>query len=285
MKLQTNLVLGGKIVDHSYEEIRNVAIDILAERELSNERLIQYVDLMNGISEVIRRRETGDTKYPIDGSRSQLSLNDQELFLEIFWDLFRQGIITLGFDRSNKEFPFFRVSALGKRILAHQQAYFFHDVTSYNKVIIENIPDIDEVTLLYLNEAMQAFLSGCVLSSSVMLGVAAEHSFELLIEDIEQNEAHKGTYNTVFKQKNILPKLNEFKKILDLHKGELSSEIKEDLDTNFSGIAAIIRNFRNDSGHPSGKIISREQCYILLQLFIPYCKKIYQLRKYYSEEG
>ena len=53
--------------------------------------------------------------------------------------------------------------------------------------------------------------------------------------------------------------------------------MKEDLDTNFSGILSIIRNFRNQSGHPSGKIIDREQAYILLQLFPPYCKKMYQL--------
>ncbi|MFL6597469.1 MAG: hypothetical protein ACJ8KF_05835, partial [Chthoniobacterales bacterium] len=31
------------------------------------------------------------------------------------------------------------------------------------------------------------------------------------------------------------------------------------------------------SGHPSGKIIDREQAYILLQLFPRYCKKMYQL--------
>jgi hypothetical protein len=50
----------------------------------------------------------------------------------------------------------------------------------------------------------------------------------------------------------------------------------------FSGILSIIRNFRNDSGHPSGKIIEREQAYILLQLFIPYCKKMYQMKDYFS---
>jgi len=58
--------------------------------------------------------------------------------------------------------------------------------------------------------------------------------------------------------------------------------VKEDLDTNFSGILSIIRNFRNQSGHPSGKIIDREQAYILLQLFPPYCKKMYQLMDFYA---
>jgi hypothetical protein len=89
----------------------------------------------------------------------------------------------------------------------------------------------------------------------------------------------------VSKERSILPKLNKFKQILDQHKGDLSSEIREDLDTNFLSIIAIIRNFRNESGHPSGKIISREQCYILLQLFVPYCKKIYHLKKFFEEKA
>ena len=57
----------------------------------------------------------------------------------------------------------------------------------------------------------------------------------------------------------------------------LPDEIKENLDTNLDGIMNTIRNFRNDSGHPSGNRISREQCYVNLNLFVPYCKKAYQL--------
>ena len=125
-------------------------------------------------------------------------------------------------------------------------------------------------------------MSGCMLSSSVMLGVAAEHSFEQLLETIAGNSKHEPTFKSVFKERSILHKLNKFKNILDQHIADFTPEIREDLDTNFSGIIAIIRNFRNESGHPSGKIISREQCYILLQLFIPYCKKIYQLKKFFE---
>ena len=186
-------------------------------------------------------------------------------------------------DRLNKEFPWFRVSSYGKKLLEHnQEPYFFHDVSSYEAVIKQNIPEIDDVTLLYLKEAMQAFMSGCMLSSSVMLGVAAEHSFERLLEIVTGNPKYEPVFKSVNKERSILPKLNKFKQILDQHKSELTPEIREDLDTNFISIVAIIRNFRNESGHPSGKIISREQCYILLQLFIPYCKKIYQLKKFFE---
>jgi hypothetical protein len=271
------------MVDHTYEEIRKVAIDILSGKEKVRYDPCQFESFRVGIAEVIQNREAPPNSRVDNIGTPRLSDNDDLFFQEVFWDLFRQGIITFGMDRMNTQLPWFRVSSNGEKILIHNQdPYFFHDVSTYEIVIKQNIPDIDEVTLLYLKEAAQAFMSGCMLSSSVMLGVAAEHSFEQLMEIIIGNPKYESIFKGVLKERSILPKLNKFKSILDQHIGEFTPEIREDIDTNFSGIISIIRNFRNESGHPSGKIISREQCYILLQLFIPYCKKIYQLKKFFE---
>jgi hypothetical protein len=86
----------------------------------------------------------------------------------------------------------------------------------------------------------------------------------------------------VASERTILQKVNKFKNILDQQVRQLPPDVKEDLDTQFAGILSIIRTFRNQSGHPTGKIVDREQAYVLLQLFIPYCKKMYQLMAYYS---
>jgi len=273
------------MTDHSYEEIRKVAIEILSGK-IKTEYGANHFDHFNlSISEIFQKRSLGNSNR-IDGRILPLDTHDNLLYQEVFWDLFRQGIITLGMDRANNNFPWFRVSSYGEKLLEHnQEPYFFHDVSSYEAVIKENIPDIDDITLLYLKEAMQAFMSGCMLSSSVMLGVAAEHSFEKLLENTAENSRYETVFKSVSKERSILPKLNKFKQILDQHIGEYPPDIREDLDTNFTGIIAIIRNFRNESGHPSGKIISREQCYILLQLFIPYCKKIYQLKRFFVENA
>ena len=270
--------------DHSYEEIRSVAIEILSDKVKTQYGANNFDNFKLSISEIFQKRSPLKNSMKIEGRISPLSNNDELLFQEVFWDLFRQGIITLGMDRANSNFPWFRVSSFGERVLENQNPYFFHDVSTYETVIKQNIPDIDEVTFLYLKEAMQAFMSGCLLSSSVMLGVAAEHSFEKLLEIIAGSSKYESVFRSVNKERSILPKLNKFKQILDQHIGEVTPEIREDLDTNFSGIIAIIRNFRNESGHPSGKIISREQCYILLQLFIPYCKKIYQLKDFFEKQ-
>ncbi len=268
-------------VDHTYEEIRQCVLDVLAGRESGSYDPSQYLNLQVTVAEVFLRRENPGRK-PV--GESKLSRYDRELFLEVFWDLFRQGIITLGLNDSNPNFPFFRVSANGKKILEGQEPYFFHDLSTYEKVIKENISNVDEITLIYLKESMQAFLSGCLLSSAVMLGVATEHSFLKLLDIIERNPDYVEMFKNAFTQRTILQKFNKFRNILDQIFGILPADVKEDLDTNLSGILSMIRNFRNESGHPSGKIIGREQCYILLHLFIPCCRKIYELIEYFKSK-
>lgn len=273
------------MAEHSFEEIRSVALDILAGREQTAYSPDQFGHMLTGIAEVFTRREgpsgssggrhiTGGTPQPLPA--------DADKFLEVFWGLFRDGIITLGLNSSNREFPFFRLSEFGKRLVKDSGAYFFHDVSTYEALIRKEVSAIDDVTMIYLKEAMQAFRSGCILSASVMLGVATEHTFLVLIETIENNSTHAATFANVSKERTILQKVNKFMGILDQQLKSLPPEIKEDLDTHFAGILSIIRNFRNQSGHPSGKIIDREQAFILLQLFIPYCKKMYLLIDHYK---
>jgi hypothetical protein len=264
-------------MDHSYEEIRSAAIQYLSQLRDGS----QYVNFKNGIGQILKTKEQGTSANP---SRSRhmfvedegLSRRDADLFLEIFWGLFREGIITLGYNDHNPEFPWFRVSEFGKKVLSNQDPYFFRDVSTYESLVRARVRDIDETTLLYLKEAVQAFQSGCILSSSVMIGVSAEHSFLLLLDTISAS-AHATLFKKATDERSILRKLNAFKKIIDGNMNLLSSRTKEDLDTQFMSVITMIRNFRNESGHPSGKIISREQCYILLQVFIPCCEKIYQL--------
>ncbi len=266
---------------HSYEEIRTVAIELLSEHENPNYPLTQYEHFRLSVGGVFARREGRE----IDPQYPPLDNEDNEFFLEVFWDLFRQGIITLGLNNSNREFPWFKVTSFGKKILENQSGYFFHDVSSYEKVIKSEIPLINETTLLYLKEAMQSFRSGCLLSASVMLGVATEHTFELLLESTQENPNWSEKFSKAINEKWTLRRINKFKEDLEQNIGDIPKEIKEDLDTNFAGIISVIRNFRNESGHPTGKVVSREQAFVLLQLFIPYCKKLYALMDFFKNQN
>ena len=230
---------------------------------------------------MLARRE-GRIQPGHHGATYPLDPQDKELLLELFWDLFRQGVISLGRNDSNREFPFFHLTRWGRQLAEGQEAYFFHDVSSYEAAIRREVPNIDAVTLMYLKEAMQAFRSGCMLSATVMLGVSVEHTFELLVENLEAHATHKVAFAPVFGERTLLRKFNKFRAILDSMTKSLPAEIKEDLDTHFAGILSVIRTYRNESGHPTGKIMDREQTFVLLQLFIPYCKKQYQLMQHFK---
>lgn len=274
--------------DHSYEEMRKAAIDILARRWKNNVADgFKIPDNYDYFKEAVGSLlNTKDVTYGRPPEECVISQADSDRFLEVFWDLFRQGIISLGSSDKSREFPRFRLSEHGKRIIDSKDLYFFHDVSSYEAVIREQIPDIDSVTLLYLKEAMQAFYSGCYLSSSVMLGVASEHTFLKLLETAKNNKPYDNMFRNALNGRSISQKFEAFKNKLKQEIGNnnitLPYEITENLDSNLEGIMNTIRRFRNDSGHPSGNVVSREQCYVNLNLFIPYCKTAYGLTRYFG---
>jgi len=261
---------------HSYEELRAAALDILSEREQVGYSPDNYENLSLGLGEIFARRE-GRIQPGHHGATYHLDREDKELFLELFWDLFRQGLITLGMNDSNREFPFFRLTKLGRQLAVGGNSYFFHDVSSYEAAVRSEVPSIDEATVVYLKEAMQAFRSGCLLSATVLIGVAAEHTFLLLIDSVEVSPTWSPVFKAVSAERTLLTRFNKFRNILEQHLKTLAPEVREDLDTHLSGILSVLRTFRNSAGHPTGLIIGREQVFVLLQLVIPYCKKQYQL--------
>jgi hypothetical protein len=119
-------------LDHSFEEIRAATLDLLAGRESASYPPNQYQRLLVGVGEIFAKRSNPNfrqTVPPPNPNFTGLSSNDAELFLEVFWSLFREGIITLGLNDANREFPHCRVTEFGRKILAHPHAYFFHDVS------------------------------------------------------------------------------------------------------------------------------------------------------------
>jgi hypothetical protein len=271
---------------HSYEEIRAAFLDLLAGREKAEYyTLDQYGHVSKNIAIVLQSRE-----LPADEIRKQRERNeypylcrpDDRLLSEVFWNLFLERIITLGAEGGEPIFPWFRLSQYGREILKNPDTHFYHDVASFELLIRREVRKIHETTVVYLKESMQAFRAGCLLSSTVMLGVAAEDTFLRLAEAIKAGGKHPTLSTTIENQRQLLPKVMAYLRVLDSHKGDMTSDLREGLDSTVLGIQELIRTYRNESGHPSGKIIAREQCYVLLNLFVPYARKMYQLIDHYA---
>jgi hypothetical protein len=47
-------------------------------------------------------------------------------------------------------------------------------------------------------------------------------------------------------------------------------------------IADLLRIYRNDSGHPTGKQISREDAYSNLRVFMSYMERLYKLKAFFE---
>ena len=270
-------------MSHSYEEIRSAAFEVLAG-DTSEYSLDQYNHLKIEVGKLLDQYDGASPKipgaYPAD---TALNDEDADLFRQVFWDMFRQGIITLGKnDRLNKNFPFFLLTAFGKKAVAEGDTYFITDYTEFEQRIRNDIPNIDEVTLIYLKESFQAFRNGCLISSAVTLGVAAERLFILLLDQLLSDPDYKQEFKGVFAARGMLSRIEKFKRVCQKYRKSFDYEIRERFDTEFLGIQQLIRKFRNESGHPTGIIIDREQAFVNLQLFIPFGKMIHRLMDFFN---
>jgi hypothetical protein len=265
---------------HSYEELRDVVIDVLHQRISGNN---QYTTLVEHTARVINQREPSNvnlgTGIAYQGAAAALHPSDRDKILEIFWDLFRQGVFTLGLNDNNPQWPWFRLSRFGESEDA-RQPFRFHDTGSYIAMITKAVPDLLSSTKMYLDEAVAAFYSGCFLAATVMLGVAAEAEFLRLIDVANKNAKIGTSFEKAAKERFIRAKIEAFRKGLDPHLKSLPDAAKEDLDINLNAVQSILRIARNGAGHPSGAAPpSREQVYINLQIFVPYAVQVARLRQ------
>ncbi len=82
---------------HNYEEIREVVVDVLSKA--STNGVNQFSSVLEHTARTLARRHNAPqlpTGMAYPGADSQLHPNDSNTVLEVVWDLFRQGVVTLG---------------------------------------------------------------------------------------------------------------------------------------------------------------------------------------------
>lgn len=260
----------------TYEEVRNAAIRVLSGKVEAKYNPDQYEHLLLAVEDLLAP-PAPQGFYA--GNRRETNPEVRRHFLEVFWDLFRQGVITLGMNDSNREFPFCRLTAHGKKIVSDEHSYFIHDVSALIDRVRKEVPKVSDATVMYLGESLQCFRSGCMLASTVMLGVAAESEFERLLEKATSSTTWKSKFESAAKERTALKRLTKFQNVLRGEAKNFPDDVMESFDTYFTAIADLIRTFRNEAGHPTGKVPDREQVYVLINLFVPYCKKVATLSK------
>lgn len=214
----------------------------------------------------------------------QLTPQEEMVVREIIWDLLLQGMLTPGKNSSNPDFPpWCRVTDYGLKCL-EEDRILPYDPDGYLAHLCKEIPLIDSVILMYVTESLHTFLNGNMLASTVMLGVASEKAFLLLLEALtnafsdpnQKKDFEKEIRKAGFSIKRRFDVLRN-----KLNKLTLPPELADALDIQISGFFTTIRYSRNDAGHPTGRKFNRDEVLGLLHLFPGYCKRVYGLIRYF----
>lgn len=229
-----------------------------------------------------------DTTHP--GSSYQgtrLLPREEESVRIILWEFIMQGILVPGMDAPNPNLPWISLTPYGKECLKSGGGPLPYDPDGYLQTLSEEIPGLDPDILVYITESLQCFRRGLMLASTVMLGVAAEKAALLLFEafiDAHGDASRKEELNRkITKQRMFKTMYENFRKYLDaLPKSYLPSNIAEDLEVQLDAVQSWIRTCRNDAGHPTGRTIRREQAFANLQLFRPFCRRLYDLQAHFQ---
>jgi hypothetical protein len=214
-------------------------------------------------------------------ARYFLSRSDQSKVQDIFWDLLIEGVVRpgLGDGSGNNDLPHFHVTDRG-RVALSESSPSPYDPDGYLKRLRDQIASIDPVIVTYLAESLHTFRIGCLLSSTVTLGCASEKALLLLIEAYARALAKSRSEKFIkaTEGKMIKQQFDVFQQRLEDHlKGMLDRDLLADLETRLLGVFSMIREVRNDAGHPTGRVPQRDVCYANLMVFPSYLRKVYDL--------
>lgn len=262
------------------EQLRSVVLDALRDDPNSNlSKVCGTVARLAVERKLVPNPLEGRGMY---GGSFGLNNRDWDKVHEILWDLVIEGIIRPGYlnSRSHEQWPFFHTTEYGKTVVELNRPTPF-DPDGYLRRLSNDIPNLDPVIVDHLTECLKTFRVNCLLSSTVMLGAACEKAFLLLVEAYAQaivDPARKQRFESDTKAKMIKRQWDEFEKQrVGRLMGLLPGDIKEDLETALNGVFSMVRNYRNDAGHPTGRRIDREVLYAAIVVVPIYLKKVYDL--------
>ena len=159
----------------------------------------------------------------------------------------------------------------------------------YLKALAKKVPDASPAVLQYAREALISFRNGCYLASAVMLGVASEAAFLEMagsLGNLLQDDEEKRFREVIRSQKqNYLTKFAEFRKRIEAHKSQLPAELADNMALTMDAVLDLLRVYRNESGHPTGKQIGWDDAFTTLHMFPSLLKKLYDLKAFLEQQS
>lgn len=187
----------------------------------------------------------------------------------------------------NASYPWLTITEYGKEVFQNED-WLPYDPDGYIKELKSRIPEIDDITLIYIKESVSAYNRRLLISASITLGIASENLMLNLIEAysdwISEKEKKESFRKKIDNKYQFYKKYEVFKKELTNDKKKIPKEFIKNIDTILDGIFNFIRINRNAAGHPTGEKNSAKLIYSNLQIFSEYSKSIIQLVEYFKSK-
>ncbi|MCA9758836.1 MAG: hypothetical protein KDA27_23785 [Candidatus Eisenbacteria bacterium] len=201
---------------------------------------------------------------------------------QAFWQLFLEGIVAPGFNAYNEKFPWFHVTDYGKKVLAGSGAPV-HDPDGYLARLDSRISTLDPTVRCYLAESLSTFSRGSIVSSAVMLGIAAERVFDLLCESIDSAIAspkEKAKFQGICLRFQMKPKLDFVVAKFQSATVRGLSGFPDNAHIAVLALYDFLRTQRNELGHPQTlpPRLDREEMFANLQVFARYYETVDKIR-------
>lgn len=197
------------------------------------------------------------------------------------WSLIGQGLAYIDYSDSAAENWSLYLTEAG-RAAASDEEVTPDDPGGYLRQLVVEIPEVTPLVKSYAEEALLAYNARLYRASAVMLGVASEAAVlevALALAGVMNETEAKPYLETINARKqNFVAKFEVFAQKLRSRKNLLPEDLADGLDLTLNAVTDLLRVSRNDAGHPTGRSIDRNDCYIHLRMFVRYARKLYSLK-------
>lgn len=201
--------------------------------------------------------------------------------MEGVWSLIGQGLAYIDYSQPAPENWMLHLTEAG-RAAASDEEVTPDDPGGYLRRLIAEIPELTPVVKSYAEEALLAYNARLYRASAVMLGVASEAAVlevALALAGAMNATEAKPYLDTINARKqNFVAKFEVFAQKLRSKKSLLPEDLADGLDLTLNAVTDLLRVSRNDAGHPTGRGIGRDDCFIHLRMFVRYARKLYSLK-------
>lgn len=180
-----------------------------------------------------------------------LSTPLEQVILDVYFELFRTGLISLGFNLGNAQTTRFRLTEAGKLYLTDSEQA--PENPAGYLAGLSAIEALSPIARSYLDEALAVFVGGHHRAAAVLLGAVAETTVLDIRDAFLAKLAETGeTPPSSLSKKDVSAKqiYEALDKALRERKDQMPIELAEAFESHWYSFLSDIRLSRNSSGHP-----------------------------------